>query len=506
MAGEIKQSPYDVVVVGAGNAALCAAISAKEQGLNVLVLEKGPFEKRGGNSFFTDGAIRFAYHGLDDIRKVIPSITDEEASKIIMPQYGEEDYYNDILRVTNNQSDPKLAEKLVTNSYETISWMRDQGVSFELIYDNQSFEKDGKRQFWGGLPVKTHNKGIGLIAALNNRAKKLGIEVWYESQAVKLNQQNEKIESVTVKQKGKIIDVPTSSVILACGSFEANKEMRKKYIGDEWKNAIVRGTEFNTGDGISMATEIGAQTYGQWSGCHSIGTDYNAPKVGDFKKPGDIFKKHSYPLGIMLNKKGERFVDEGADFRNYTYAKYGREILKQPDHVAYQIYDQQVRPLLRKEYNLEEATYYQADSLEELVEQLPVDRKAFLQTIEQYNNAVQEGDYNPTEKDGKGTEGITPPKTNWALKIEKGPFYAFPVTCGITFSFGGLHVDTECQVLLKAEQPLEGLFAAGEMIGGIFYDNYPGGSGLMSGAVFGRQAGISAASYVKKRSGNPINS
>jgi tricarballylate dehydrogenase len=506
MTGEIDQSPYDVVVVGAGNAALCAAISAKEQGLNVLVLEKGPFEKRGGNSFFTDGAIRFAYHGLSDIRKVIPSITDEEASKIIMPQYGEEDYYNDILRVTNKQSDLKLAEKLVTNSYETIAWMRDQGVSFELIYDNQSFEKDGKRQFWGGLPVKTHNKGIGLIAALNNRAENLGIEVWYESQAVKINQQNKKIESVTVKQKGKTINVPASSIILACGSFEANKEMRKKFIGDEWKNAIVRGTEFNTGDGISMAIEIGAQTYGQWSGCHSIGTDYNAPKVGDFKKPGDIFKKHSYPLGIMLNKDGERFVDEGADFRNYTYAKYGREILKQPDHVAYQIYDQQVRPLLRKEYNLEEATYYQADSLEELVKQLPVDREAFLQTIEQYNNAVQEGGYNPTEKDGKGTEGITPPKTNWALKIEKGPFYAFPVTCGITFSFGGLRVDTECQVLTKEEQPLEGLFAAGEMIGGIFYDNYPGGSGLMSGAVFGRQAGISAAAYVKKTIENRVNS
>ncbi|MET3699855.1 tricarballylate dehydrogenase [Bacillus oleivorans] len=491
-----KNFEYDVVVVGAGNAALCAAISAHEQGSKVLVLEKGPREKRGGNSFFTDGAIRFAFSGLEAIRKIIPSITDEEAAKIEIPPYSEDTYYGDLMRVTDNRSNPGLARQLVSKSYQTIKWMKDHGVEFELIYDNQSFEKDGKRHFWGGLPVKTVNKGVGLIASLNYRVQQLGIDVWYESPAVKLIKEDDKITGIVVKKGENEVSVTTKSVVLACGGFEANKKWRGEYLGSEWEAAIVRGTEFNTGDGLSMALEAGAQKFGQWSGCHSVGTDLNAPKVGDFTKPGDIFKKHSYPLGIMVNKEGKRFVDEGADFRNYTYAKYGREVLKQPDHMAIQIYDSQVRHMLRKEYDLEEATVVQADTLEELAEKLPVNKKQFLQTIKEYNTAVQDTPYFPNEKDGKCTVGITPPKSNWALRIEKGPFYAYPITCGITFSFGALHVSPGGEVLDEQGSPIKGLFAAGEMVGGIFYDNYPGGSGLMSGAVFGKIAGASAAAYV----------
>ncbi|MGE7663959.1 FAD-dependent tricarballylate dehydrogenase TcuA [Peribacillus sp. NPDC097197] len=489
------QSNFDIIVVGAGNAALCAAIAAREKGASVLVLERGPKQKRGGNSFFTDGAIRTAYNGLDDIRKIIPSITDEEAEKIHVPVYSETEYYDDLMRVTKGQSDPQLAKQLVTQSYKTIQWMQGHGIEFELNYENQSFEKDGKRIFWGGLPLKTNDKGVGLIRKLNERVIELGIEVWYETRATELKLENNQIKSIVVQQEGKELTIHTTSIVLACGGFEADKKLRSEFIGEEWNAAIVRGTEYNTGDGLTMALEVGAQKYGQWSGCHSIGTDYNAPKVGDFTKPGDIFKKHSYPLSIMLNKDGNRFVDEGADFRNYTYAKYGREILKQPDHVAYQIYDSQVRPYLRKEYDLEEATIYQADTLEELANLLPVNQAQFLKTIEEYNHSVQEGNYNPTEKDGKGTDGITPPKSNWALRIEQGPFYAFPVTCGITFSFGGIHVNTVGEVLNEEEAPIAGLFAAGEMVGGIFYENYPGGSGLMSGSVYGKLAGTSAASY-----------
>ncbi|HZG73132.1 MAG TPA: FAD-dependent tricarballylate dehydrogenase TcuA [Chondromyces sp.] len=486
---------YDVVVVGAGNAALCAAIAAKEQGAEVLVLERGPVEKRGGNSFFTDGAIRVAYDNLDAIRKVIPDLTDEEAEKIVMPEYTKSDFYNDLMRVTEGKSDPGLANQLISKSYETIVWMSEQGIKFELNYENQSFEKDGKRHFWGGLPVKTENKGVGLIKRLVERSEELGIDIWYNSRAIELVMGNDRITGIIVEQEGKLITINTSSVILACGSFEANKQMRSKEMGQEWEAAIVRGTEFNTGDGITMALAVGAKKYGEWSGCHSIGTDYNAPKVGDFNKPGDIYKKSSFPLGLLINKEGNRFVDEGADFRNYTYAKYGREVLKQPGHVAFQLFDAQVRPMLRKEYNLEEATCYQAATLEELANLISVDKEQFLKTIEEYNAAVQEGEYNPTVKDGKGTVGITPPKTNWALRIDQAPYYAFPVTCGITFAFGGLHVSTTGEVLNKEEAPIAGLYAAGEMVGGIFYKNYPGGSGLMSGAVFGKLAGTSAARH-----------
>ncbi|CDQ40872.1 FAD-dependent tricarballylate dehydrogenase TcuA [Virgibacillus salexigens] len=492
----MKQA-YDVIVVGAGNAALCSAIAASEQGAKVVVLEKAPKHKRGGNSFFTDGAIRVAYEDFHQIREIIPDITDEEADKIEMPVYTKDDYYDDLMRVTAGKSDTDLAHQLVGSSLETIKWMRQQGVAFELNAKNQSFINDGKRHFWGGLPLKTKNKGIGLIGQLFHRIDELGIDVLYEARAMKLLKEADRVNGVVVEHQGEAKALQGASVVLACGSFEADKEMRKQHIGDEWEAAIVRGTEFNTGDGIEMALAVGAQKYGEWSGCHSIGTDYNAPRVGDFEKPGDIFKKHSYPISIMLNKDGQRFVDEGADFRNYTYAKYGKEILKQKDHVAYQIYDVTLRPLLREEYDLEEATSFQADTLEELVDQLPVNKKAFIETIYEYNDAVQAGTFNPSIKDGKHTEGITPPKTNWAAKIEQGPFYAFPVTCGITFAFGGLHVNTDGKVLDEDAQPINGLFAAGEMVGGIFYENYPGGSGLMSGAVYGKIAGTEAGKYVQ---------
>nr|WP_246869547.1 FAD-dependent tricarballylate dehydrogenase TcuA [Priestia megaterium] len=490
---------YDVVVVGAGNAALCAAIAAKENGAEVIVLERGPVEKRGGNSFFTDGAIRVAYNNLENIRRIIPDITDEEAEKIVMPEYTQSDFYNDLMRVTEGNSDPVLANQLIAKSYETLSWMNNHGIKFELNYENQSFEQDGRRHFWGGLPIKTEDKGVGLIKRLFDRAEKIGIDIWYDSRAIELVTDNENITGIKIEQNEKLTTINTSSVILACGSFEANKKMRSEHLGEEWESAIVRGTEYNTGDGITMALAVGAKKYGEWNGCHSIGTDYNAPKFGDFNKPGDIFKKSSFPLGLLINNEGNRFVDEGADFRNYTYAKYGREVLKQPGHSAFQLFDAQVRPMLRKEYNLEEATYYKADSLEELAELMSVDKEQFLKTITEFNAVVQEGDYNPTVKDGKGTVEINPPKTNWALRIDQAPFYAYPVTCGITFAFGGLHVNPEGEVLNQEGRPIAGLFAAGEMVGGIFYKNYPGGSGLMSGAVFGKLAGTSAANYSREK-------
>lgn len=488
---------YDVVIVGAGNAALCAAISAKEQGSSVLVLEKGPIEKRGGNSFFTDGAIRVAYQNLDAITKVI-DLDQDTINKIDMPEYSTEDFYNDIMRVSKNQSKPELIRQLVDQSLPTIEWMKTQGVVFELNYANQSFEKEGKVHFWGGLPVKTVDKGIGLMRSLFQRCEELGIDVWYESATTYIVTENETVVAIEVQTKEQLQTIQCESVVLACGSIEADKKKRAEALGMEWNEAIVRGTEFNTGDGIDMAVSIGAQTFGQRNGCHAIGTDANAPRVGDFQKPGDIFKKHSYPYSVMVNVEGKRFVDEGADFRNYTYAKYGKEILKQPKNIAYQIYDAKVRPILRAEYDLEEATVIEAATLEVLADQLDINKEQFLQTISDYNAAVQEGEFNPSEKDGKSTKGITPAKSNWAQTISEGPFYAYPVTCGITFSFWGLATTIEGEVVNQVNEPIEGLYAAGEMIGGIFYENYPGGSGLMSGAVFGKLAGAAASRHAQK--------
>jgi tricarballylate dehydrogenase len=240
-----------------------------------------------------------------------------------------------------------------------------------------------------------------------------------------------------------------------------------------------------------MALEIGAQPHGHWSRCHAVAWDYNAPPFGD-RKVGDGFQKHSYPLGIMVNQRGERFVDEGADFRNYTYAKYGAEILTQPRRAAFQIFDSKVAHLLRDEYRIRAATRVTADTIEALADKLEIDRDALVRTVRAFNDAVREGGFNPAVKDGKGTHGIVPRKSNWAQRLDNPPFLGYAVTCGITFTFGGLKIGARGEVLDTENRPIPGLYAAGELVGGLFYYNYPGGAGLMAGAVFGRLAGAQA--------------
>ncbi len=260
----------------------------------------------------------------------------------------------------------------------------------------------------------------------------------------------------------------------------------------------MRGTRFNTGSGIQMALDIGARPTGNWSGCHAVGWDRNAPEHGDLAV-GDGFQKHSYPFGIMVNAKGERFVDEGADFRNYTYAKYGRVILDQPGQFAWQIFDQKVVHLLRDEYRIRQVTKVQADTLEELSTKLDdVDPAGFMRTVTDWNSAVKtDVPFNPNIKDGRGTNGLAVPKSHWANTLDKPPYLAFAVTCGITFTFGGLKITQAGEVVSLDEAPIPNLYAAGELVGGLFYFNYPGGTGLMAGAVFGRIAGDSAGKRVK---------
>ena len=284
------------------------------------------------------------------------------------------------------------------------------------------------------------------------------------------------------------------SVILACGGFEANPEWRTRYLGPGWDLAKVRGTRFNTGDGIRMALDIGASPCGNWSGCHAVGWDRNAPEFGDLAV-GDQFQKHSYPFAVMVNATGKRFVDEGADFRNYTYAKYGRVILEQPGQFAWQIFDQKVKHLQRDEYRIRQITKATANTLEELAGKLDgVDAEQFLKTIAQYNAAVRtDVPFNPNVKDGRRTEGLAVNKSNWANTIDAPPFEAYAVTCGVTFTFGGVRITNDAEVLNTDYRPIGGLYAAGELVGGLFYFNYPGGTGLTSGSVFGRIAGTSAA-------------
>ena len=226
--------------------------------------------------------------------------------------------------------------------------------------------------------------------------------------------------------------------------------------------------------------------------------DRNAPDFGDLSV-GDGFQKHSYPFGIMVNARGERFVDEGADFRNYTYAEYGRRVLEQPGQFAWQVFDQKVTHLLRDEYRIREVTKVTADTLEELAGRLEdVNPEGFLRTVHAYNDAVRDDrPFNPTIKDGRGADGLPVPRANWANRLDTPPFEAYQITCGITFTFGGVRIDTQARVLDEDLQPIPGLFAAGELVGGLFYFNYPGGTGLTSGAVFGKLAGATAGKAIQ---------
>jgi tricarballylate dehydrogenase len=487
----------DVVVVGAGNAALCAALAAVEHGVSVLVLERAPEGEDGGNSRFTAGAIRCVYDGVEDLRVLMPDLTDEEVRNTDFGTYTEDQFFDDMGRVTEYRADPELLEVLVKGSRGTMRWMRGKGVRFAPIWGRQAFKVDGKFKFWGGLTVEAAGGGPGLVVALTAGARKNGIAIAYGAKAQSLVSDDDGVQGVRVRHEGRTVTVATRNVVLAAGGFQSNAEWRTRYLGPGWDLAKVRGTRFNTGDGIRMALDAGAMPAGNWSGCHAVGWDRNAPEFGDLDV-GDNFQKHSYPFGIMLNANGERFVDEGADFRNYTYAKYGRVILNQPGQFAWQIFDAKVLHLLRDEYRIKRVTKARAETLEELVTKLDgVNPEKALATIKAYNAAVSDTPFNPNVKDGRSTVGLAIPKSNWANIIDTPPFEAYAVTCGITFTFGGVKIDTDARVISTEGEVIPGLYAAGEMTGGLFYFNYPGGTGLMNGAVFGRIAGTTAGARAR---------
>ncbi|MBM3489444.1 MAG: FAD-binding dehydrogenase [Alphaproteobacteria bacterium] len=485
---------YDVVVVGGGNAALCAALAAQENGASVCVLERAPQAERGGNSRFTAGAMRVVYRGLDDLLELMPDLSEQEQANTEFGAYTEEQFFDDMGRVTEYRTDPDLSEILIRQSFQALKWMRGKGVRFVPLYGRQAFKIGQKFRFWGGLTVEAWGGGPGLIDALYASAARHGIEVRYAARALRLIAGDDGVKGVVVRQDGRTQEIAAKAVVLACGGFEANSEMRSRYLGPGWELAKVRGTRFNTGDGIAMALAAGAMANGNWSGCHAVAWDRNAPEFGDLAV-GDNFQKHSYPFGLMINAAGKRFVDEGADFRNYTYAKYGRVILQQPGQFCWQVFDAKVKHLLRDEYRIRQVTKAEAGTLEELAGKLEgVDPQGFLETVRRFNATVDTATpFDPTVKDGRAARGIEPPKANWANPLDTPPYQAFAVTCGITFTFGGLRIGNDGQVVDSDGGAMRGLYAAGELVGGLFYFNYPGGTGLTSGAVFGRIAGASAA-------------
>lgn len=497
----MSSTQCDVLVVGGGNAALCAALSAREQGASVLMIERAPVEKRGGNSAFTGGGFRMVHHGLEDVKKTVPDLSEDEIANTDFGEYTAEQYLDDLGRLTQYYCDPDLAETVVRNSTDTVLWLREKWVRFLPNYGRYAFKHGGRFKFFGGGVVYASGGGAGLVEAEFKAAEKLGVQIRYGTRATALLRNRAGIEGVRVIANGADEEeIRARAVVLACGGFEANREWRTRYLGPGWDMAKVRGTRYNTGDGIRMALNAGAQSYGQWSGCHAVSWERYAPDFGELDSRSSSYR-HSYPFGIMVNAEGKRFVDEGADFRNYTYAKYGRIVLQQPGSFAWQVFDSQVAHLLREEYKLRGATKVEANTLDELADRMQdVHPAQFLKTVREYNATVKRDvEFNPNIKDGRCTVGLEINKSNWANTLEVPPYRAYSVGCGITFTFGGLKIDTNTRVLDIDDAPLPGLFAAGELVGGLFYFNYPGSAGLMAGSVFGRIAGREAASHARAR-------
>ena len=497
------ETEWDVIVVGAGNAAMCAALSAAEQGVRVLVLEKATREDRGGNSTFTAGGFRFCHDGIEDLRTdILDDMTSGEYDSIgNLPPLSEDQFMEILMRITEHQADEDLGRILIGQSRETMRWMREHKIRFIPMFGRQSYKIEGKHHFYGGVNIEAVGGGWGLVDMLMAAAERMGITVLYETGLRDLIQdQKGKVTGVRAFGPEGYVDFGAKAVVLACGGFESNPEMRVRYLGQGWELCRVRGTQHNTGDGINAALKIGAMPHGGWSSCHAVQWDISAPPYGD-RVVLDNFQKHSYPIGIVVNLNGERFIDEGADYRNHTYAKYGKEVMKQPHRTAVQIFDEKTHSMVRDEYRIREVTRATGETIADLAQALDIDVEGLEKTVAEFNASCQpnafEREYNPSILDGVATKGLAVPKSNWALPIDQGPFHGYVVTCGITFTFGGLKIDTHGRVLDLTDKPIGGLYAAGELVGGIFYQNYPGGTGLLNGSVFGRLSGKNAGQLAK---------
>jgi tricarballylate dehydrogenase len=499
-----EQDVFDVVVVGAGNAALTAALAARAEGASVLVLEKATQKLRGGNTRFTGGIFRCTYNGVEDL---IPLVRDNDnAETVDVDPYTREDFLRDLQRVTGGRADKSLSEVLVERSYRTVRWMADLGVPWEFnrAVGAVTLAGSDKVKLPPGGALRAKHEGVGLSANLFRIVEEAEIPVLYEAQALRLiTAPDGQVTGIQVRGPQGVQVLSCRALVLASGGFQANPEMRVAYLGPNWGLVKVRGTRFNTGEMIRATLEVGAQSYGEWAGCHATPIDADAPAYGDLRLT-DKTNRLSFLFSVMVNLDGERFVDEGEDFNLYTYAKMGREILQQRGATAFQVFDRKTIPLLETRYNT--GTPVVADTLPELAGRI-ADRyshlgfrpESFLKTLETYNAAVQEGVFDPNILDGKRTMGLGLDKTNWALCIDEPPFRAYAATVGVTFTFGGIRINTEAAVLDHLDRPMAGLFATGEMTGGFFYLNYPGGAGLMRGAVFGRLAGEHAAQFAHDR-------
>src|SRR5437667_8649786 len=379
---------HDVIVIGAGNAALAAAVSAREQGARrVVALEKAPAELRGGNTHYSGGLFRFAFDRAEDLRPLVPDAERHIPGFMTGVQpYPAPLFRADLARVTEGRTDPELSEILIGRSYDTVRWVAAQGIAMEPAVSLSGIKVGNTVKWCPGAVIRARLEGVGLSRMWFEAAERSGVEVRYATTATRLVQDARgHVTGVGVRGPDGLAELTARSVVLGCGGFEANAAWRARYLGRPWDHAKVRGTRYNTGDGLHMALDIGALPYGQWTGCHSTPIDADAPPFGD-RKLTDKSNRLSYPFGVLVNTRGRRFFDEGEDFQLYTYAKLGGIILNQPGGVAWQIFDQKTKDLLEGRYRT--GTPVSAESLKDLVAALALDRDACLRSLEEYNAAV----------------------------------------------------------------------------------------------------------------------
>jgi tricarballylate dehydrogenase len=454
---------FDVLVIGGGNAALCAAISARRAGASVLVLEGAPKFYRGGNTRHTRN-MRCAH---------------DAATDILTGPYTEEEFWDDLLRLTGGQTDEELAKFMIAESKDILNWIVEQGVRWQPSLGGTLSLGRTNSFFLGG--------GRAMLNALYLTAEKLGVEIRYDAEITDLQIEDGMFLSATLKQPiDGTTEIRASALVAAAGGFEANIEWLKEYWGEAADNFLIRGTPYNRGSILKLLLDKGVQDIGDPTQCHAVAIDARAPKFD-----GGIITRHdSVVFGIVVNKHAQRFYDEGEDIWPKRYAIWGRLVAAQPDQIAYIIFDASVR----KSFMPTLFPPIEGGSIAELAGKLGLEPAALEKTVAEFNAAVQPGTFDHTILDDCRTEGITPPKTHWARRIETPPYLAYPVRPGITFTYLGTRVNRQSRMVMKDGRPSANMFAAGEiMAGNVLGKGYAAGIGMTIGSVFGRVAGQEAA-------------
>jgi tricarballylate dehydrogenase len=428
-------------------------MTAAECGARVVILEKAPRDVPHGNTAFSGGSFRR---------------TSES--------YSADRFYSDIMSLSGGRADPALTRVVVEHSQKARDWLTELGVPWT------------RRSRDPGASDQAEGQGAALAAIIRRAVETGGIKICHETEALALTGNGRSIVGVRARNRDTVIQWNCQAVVLATGGFQANPEMVVQYLGKGGANLVLRGSPYNTGDGIRMAHQFGAEI--DWmDDFHGGLIHYGYKKYPEVGATAGMRSMKKYEVGILVNQHGKRFVDEGEHASDKTYAKFGKIVaLTQPGGVAYVIFDGKNKSIVNPDYTGPEMAPVQADTLEALAGRLAIDAEELAHTVREFNGSIREGK----------CLSLNPPKTNFAQPIDAPPFCAYKVTGGFTFTFGGIRTNTRAEVLDTSLKPLPGLYAAGEMVTGIFYGNYAGGSSLPRCAVFGRIAGEQAADYAKR--------